>query len=140
MGRIWHIDLPWTKPPLSLNSTPTASMGARQGRAAKVKKVRKVGEDGATEAQIPRLALFTAVLHYYPGDNRDRDPMNLYGTVKPLVDGLIDAGVAVDDNRRYFVDTPPVIHDARPGERVGMMWLIVIDLGTAPIEQTEDPT
>ncbi|MGN7703499.1 hypothetical protein [Cellulosimicrobium sp. 22601] len=31
-------------------------------------------------------------------DNRRRDTPNLYPTIKPLIDGLVDAGVLVDDH------------------------------------------
>lgn len=125
--RVWSLPLEWTKPPLSLNDSPTISRRARMGRAAKVKRVRAHARDLALCAGIPRLERFTAELHYQPRDNRARDGMNLYATLKPLVDGLVDAGVARDDDRRHFVDTAPLIHDARRGE-AGRMWLVVRDL------------
>lgn len=127
----WTLPLAFTKPPLSLNDSPTMTRGARMARAAKVKKVRRHAYDLATGAHIPRLERFTAELHYQPRDNRARDGMNLYATLKPLVDGLIDAGVCKDDDRAHFVDNAPTIHDAKRGQP-GRMWLVVVDLGHLP--------
>jgi crossover junction endodeoxyribonuclease RusA len=126
-GAEWTLPLSFSRPPLSLNDSPTTTRGARMARAAKVKRIREEAAVRARAAGIPRLERFTAVLHYQPRDNRPRDGMNLYATFKPLIDGLIDAGVCVDDDRAHFHDTAPEIHDARRGE-AGRMWLIVRDL------------
>jgi crossover junction endodeoxyribonuclease RusA len=134
-AREWTLQLSYTRPPLSLNDAPTMTRGARMSRAAKVKRVRQEAATRALAAGIPRLEKFTAVQHYQPRDNRARDGMNLYATLKPLVDGLIDAHVCVDDDRSHFVDTAPVIHDARRGE-AGRMWLVVRDLSDEPGTQT----
>lgn len=36
-------------------------------------------------------------------DVRRRDPANYYPTVKAAVDGLVDAGVLIDDSARYLI-------------------------------------
>lgn len=46
-------------------------------------------------------AHLTAVVSF--GDNRRRDVANVYPTVKACVDGLVDAGLLLDDNDRYVV-------------------------------------
>lgn len=130
-AREWVLNLAFPKPPLSLNDSPTMSRGARMARSAKVKSVRQHGKDLATSAGIPPLARFAATLHYQPRDNRARDSLNLYATVKPLVDGLIDAGICADDDRNRCSTPEPVIHDAKKGEP-GRMWLVVVDLGELP--------
>lgn len=132
----WILPLAYTKPPLSLNDDPPASKGGRIAKTKRVRGVRQHARELAEAAHIPTLQRWTCVLNYRPRDNRARDAMNLYATFKPLVDGLVEAGVAAGDDRRYFVDTPPVIHDAITGEP-GRMWLEVIDL-TEPQQPTEE--
>lgn len=40
-------------------------------------------------------------------DRRRRDPANFTKTVKPIVDGLVDAGVWADDTPEYVTTTEP---------------------------------
>lgn len=123
----WTLTLAYTKPPMSLNDAPPASRGGRIAHSKRKAGIRKHAEDLARAAGIPRLERFAAVLHYQPRDTRSRDAMNLYGTHKHLVDGLVDAGVCVDDDDAHFTDRAPVIHQAKKGEP-GRMWLVVHDL------------
>lgn len=127
--REWRIDLPFATP-LSLNDR----MHWR-AKAKHTKAWRGVARDLAKREQIPLLDLFTVVLHYQPRDNRRRDVDNLIATLKPVVDGLRDAHVAVDDDTTHYRLSEPVIHLARKGEP-GRLWLIVIDLG----DQAQAPT
>jgi crossover junction endodeoxyribonuclease RusA len=41
--------------------------------------------------------------------NRRRDPANYYATVKPIVDGLVDAGLWPDDTPEWVTTTEPVL-------------------------------
>lgn len=140
-AREWVLPLAYTKPPMSLNDAPPASRGGRIAQSAKKAKIRKHACDLAVAAKIPRLERFSATLNYQPRDNRARDAMNLYATHKHLVDGLVEAGICIDDDDRHFVDVAPVIHSAKKGEP-GRMWLVVVDLGHLPGTQTalEIPT
>jgi crossover junction endodeoxyribonuclease RusA len=124
----WRIDLPYTRPPLSLNDSPTTSMGARHGRRELIKKGRADVGWQAIAAGIPALARFSATLHYRPARNAHRDALNLTATLKPLVDGLVDVGVCTDDDPAHYVGTEPMIHPAVKGEPGGL-WLIVQDHG-----------
>lgn len=133
-AREWTLPLAFAKP-LNMNDQPSISVGAMHARRKEVKAWRKHAKDLATVARIPRLERFTAVLHYQPRDNRRRDTHNLSRALKPLVDGLIDAGVCVDDDTKHYCGTEPVIHGARKGEP-GRLWLVVIDVGDLPGTQT----
>jgi crossover junction endodeoxyribonuclease RusA len=122
----WTLNLAYTHPPLSLNYRLN-----RFREAALKAQARVHAKNLAMRAGIPRLERFTAVLHYQPRGNQRRDTDNLIATLKPLVDGLIDAHVAVDDSPRYYTLTEPVIHRAKKGEP-GRMWLVVVDLSHTP--------
>lgn len=130
----WSLPLAFTKP-LNMNDQPSISIGAMHARRKEVKAWRQHACDLARAHHVPRLERFTAVLHYQPRDNRRRDTHNLGRALKPLVDGLIDAGVCIDDDTKHYAGTEPVIHDARKGEP-GRLWLVVIDLGHTPGTQT----
>lgn len=131
-GREWRIDLPFTRP-LSLNDRMHWRTKAKHTKAW-----RGVAYDLAKREQIPTLDRFTAVLHYQPRDNRPRDVDNLVASLKPLVDGLRDAHVAVDDDTTHYTLTSPQIHRARKGEP-GRLWLVVVELGDESGTQTALP-
>lgn len=88
------IRLPYTKPPLSLNDR----MHWRK-RAQIVKALR---------SYVGGMAIYMAPyrprhveLHYVPRDKRRRDADNLVATLKPCLDGLVDAGVIEDDTPEF---------------------------------------
>lgn len=132
-SRSWVLPLKFSKP-LSLNDR----MKWQQSHGLK-KQWRAEAKTQAREAGIPRLEGFTAVLHYRPRDNRHRDTDNLIAALKPLVDGLVDAGVAAGDDTRYYRLSEPVIHPASKPARPGCLWLVVVDLGHLPGTQTALP-
>ena len=121
----WTLPLPFTRP-LSTNQV----MGLHW---AKSRRLTQPWRDAAywlaIKHKIPKLGRFTVVLHYVPRKPGDavRDLDNLTATTKPLVDGLVAAGVCVDDNANRYTPTTPVIH-AASGEP-GRLWLTVTDLG-----------
>lgn len=130
--REWLLHLAFTKP-LSLNDRMHWQVKRKHTAAW-----RRHAADLAKSAHIPMLARFTAVLHYQPRDNRRRDTDNLIASLKPLVDGLVDAHVAAGDDAAHYCLTEPVIHPARKGDP-GRMWLVVIDLSHTPGTQTTLP-
>jgi crossover junction endodeoxyribonuclease RusA len=123
--REWTLPLAFTKP-LSLNDRMHWQVKRKHTAAW-----RGHARDLAVAAGIPILERFTAVLHYQPRDNRRRDVDNLVASLKPLVDGLRDAHVAVDDDTAHYRMSAPEIHAARKGEP-GRMWLVVRDLSDEP--------
>lgn len=42
-------------------------------------------------------------------DDRDRDPHNYFATVKPIVDGLVDAGLWPDDTPTWVTTVEPLL-------------------------------
>jgi crossover junction endodeoxyribonuclease RusA len=89
----WELVLPWTKPPMSLNDRMD-----RWTKARWTKTLRQTAWALAKQAKIPPLHEGCQVgLVYQPPDRRRRDEDNLFATLKPLADGLVDAGVVADD-------------------------------------------
>lgn len=106
--------------PLSLNGREHWRLKAQQ-----VKAVRETTAWLARAAGIPPLGLVRVDLHYRPRDKRRRDPLNLVATLKPVEDGLVDAGVIPDDTPDHLVPTMPTI-DA-PGHPPGL-YVVVTEL------------
>jgi len=117
--REWTIPLPWTSPPLTLN-------------ARKVKAVRMIGWVEARRWRIPELARCEVQLVYAPRDSRVRDEDNLVATLKPLCDGLVDAGVVPDDGPAFMAKPTPRI--AAP-QRPPALWLVVTELPALTVEE-----
>lgn len=89
----WDLKLPWVKPPLSLNDRD-----AHWAVTAKKKKdVRTTTALLARRAGIPRLETARVRLVWLVSDRRRRDRENITATLKPAIDGLVDAGVVEDD-------------------------------------------
>lgn len=117
--------LPWTSPPLSLNDR-----GHHMARARVVADVRRAVYLMARAHQLPQgLDHVTVQLHYRPERNGRRDPVNLIGTQKALVDGLTSGtkkhpgyGLVPDDTPQYVTDTIPIIHPAVKGQP-GQLWI-----------------
>lgn len=76
-----------------------------------VKEVRTVTAYLVAQAQVPTLSHISVELHYVPRDKRRRDPLNLVATLKPIEDGIVDAGVIPDDTPTYLTPVMPVIHE-----------------------------
>ena len=122
--RTWTLDL-GERPPLSLN-------GQRRNpytHARMVKQFRRLAWARACEAKIPRLGRVAVELHYAPRDRRRRDALNLVATLKPIEDGIVDAGVIPDDTAEFSQPTVPVI-DAPTGQ-LGRLYVIVRELQEA---------
>jgi crossover junction endodeoxyribonuclease RusA len=117
--REWVLDLTISKP---------LSMNDRAHWRVKAKQTKQVRVDAWTAAKdaVPALTRFTVELHYVPRDKRRRDPENLIATLKPFVDGLIDAGVAPDDCPPYYTTTMPVVDP--PNGKGGRLYAIVREL------------
>lgn len=99
MTRTWTIRLPYTKPPLSLNDR----MHWRK-KASITKDIRQYVLQTAWYV-IPACSAAEVELHYVPRDKRRRDRDNLVATLKPCMDGLVDAGVIPDDTPEFLTWT-----------------------------------
>ena len=110
----WTVTLPYIAPPLTLNQ--------RLHWAARSRLTRGLRESTAWLANLPALPSVHVVLHYRPADNRRRDPDNIVATLKPCLDGLVDAGIVPDDTPQFVSWSQPVIHPA--DKRLGpALWL-----------------
>lgn len=88
----WDLKLPWVKPPLSLNDREHWAPQAKKKKA-----VREASALLARQAGIPRLGTAKVRLVWLVSDRRRRDRENITATLKPAIDGLVDAGVVEDD-------------------------------------------
>lgn len=113
----WELVLPWTKPPMSLNDRMD-----RWTKARWTKTLRQTAWALAKQAKIPPLGRCEVVLLYVPRERRRRDEDNLTATLKPLADGLVDAGVVVDDTPDYMRKDPRI---ADPDPKQPRLVLIV---------------
>jgi hypothetical protein len=121
--RTWTMRLPFTKP-LSLNQT----VGVNRWRARdRTKPWRDTGIVFVQRYRVRGLGRFTVVLHHAPRTGHEKlDLSNYEGGLKPLVDGMVHAGLCVDDNANRYLPTDPVIHE--PTREPGRLWVVVTDL------------
>lgn len=117
---VYRIDLPWTKPPLSMNDRMHYMATARITR-----RIRSTTAWLAKEAKVPTGCEFVTVcLHYRPRDKRRRDEDNLIATGKACFDGLVDHGLVPDDTPQFMTKLMPLIHPAEKG-LPGSLWLTI---------------
>lgn len=62
-------------------------------------------------------------LHFFPGDNRRRDRINLALVHKAVVDGMVDAGLVPDDSPEFMDEMMPAIHKGKGVRR----WVLIIE-------------
>jgi crossover junction endodeoxyribonuclease RusA len=87
------VPLPYRTPPLTMNG--------RMHWAVKGRVTKQVRQDAWTLARalkIPPMGAVITELVWFKGDNRRADAVNIAATLKPLEDGLVDAGVLPDDS------------------------------------------
>jgi Holliday junction resolvase RusA-like endonuclease len=119
------VQLPWSKPPLSMNDRPH-----HMTRARLTKGMRRDAHMLADDSRLPRgLDRVQVALHYRPRDRRRRDSDNLMPVLKALCDGLVDYGLVADDTPELMTKLMPVIEQPEKGKG-GAMWLEIV--WTAP--------
>lgn len=103
--------LNFDRPPLTANDRHHWSKKARLTR-----NLRQYAAWEATRLRIPTYPRITVSLVWVVKDKRRRDGgENLTPTMKPLIDGLVDAGVVADDDQHHVIRIMPTI-DYRPTE------------------------
>lgn len=125
-GRIHELALPWATPPLTLNSRMHWT-----ARARVVAEVRQTVGWVARAHRIGRHETVRVGLIYTPATRRRRDSDNLAATYKPCVDGLVDAGVVVDDDDLHVVRCWPEIRPPDPS-RAGLVLTVAPGRGASP--------
>jgi hypothetical protein len=114
----YRINLPWPRPLLNHNHRIN-----RWARATITATIREDVWKLAKAAKIPPCDRITVQLHYAPGRRGKQDPMNWTATSKPAIDGLVDAGIVVDDDTEHVHEDTPKIHfPPEPGPRC---WLVI---------------
>lgn len=118
----WELQLPWSKPPMSLNDRDHYQVKRR-----KTAMIRNTTHLLVKQAKIPALRRCSVQLWYAPTDRRRRDADNLAPVAKACCDGVVDAGVVRDDTPDLMVKPQSLICDP---ERGGRLWLVVTDLSS----------
>ena len=115
---IARIELPYSKPPLSMNDRTHWRAKARITAG-----VRRATKLLAKSANVPTgLAHATGSLQYQPAATRKRDADNLVPVLKACCDGLVDHQLVEDDTPNFMTKLMPLIHPAVKGQ-LGTLWL-----------------
>lgn len=137
--RTWTLKLPWDRPPLSSNDRHANGIVERRKQTAASDAVTYLARSELRIGLQP-FERVTVELVYYPGDNRTRDPDNIAATLKPVLDGLVDAGVIPDDKARHVVRTSQRIvlrEDDPHGRKTAALYLLVEDATDLVLRQVE---
>ncbi len=93
-------------------------------RSRRTKDWREMTRDKALALHIPHLPGGRVICELRFSDNRRRDPANWAPTAKACIDGLVDAGVFVDDSHKYVVGPDMRIGQPVVGAMVGLQLFI----------------
>lgn len=89
---------------LPMNRSMMMSANARKHWSARhriTKYWRQLAQLLVKQNRIPALTSARIVVTFSFGDQRRRDSANFYPVAKAIVDGIVDAGVLVDDSDKY---------------------------------------
>lgn len=89
----WNVLVPFQDPPLNLNRKLQ-----HHERGAITARVRTAVTVLAKHLHLPLITRATVGLTWYPGRNVVADADNIAPSLKPMIDGLRDAGVFRDDD------------------------------------------
>jgi crossover junction endodeoxyribonuclease RusA len=118
-AREWLIPLPIEAPPLRDNQRLHWADKAR-----KTRQLRSYARLLANSHKVPPLDRARIVLHWQPAVRRTRDQFSIAPTLKPLVDGLVDAGVLCDDDSEH-ADLSCRIE---PVAKKAALWLVITEI------------
>lgn len=105
LGPSFTFVLDYARPPLSANDR--LHWGTR---AALTATLRQVAAWHAKRLRMPQYPVIRVTLVWVVKDRRRRDGgENITPTLKPIIDGLVDAGVVVDDDRHHVIRDMPFI-------------------------------
>lgn len=117
------LELPWDKPPLSMNDRPPHHMV----KANLTRMMRETAVILSKANNLPKgLEHVTVHLNWHPSDRRRRDEENPMPVVKALCDGLVDYGLVDDDTPEYMNKLMPTIHPHKKG-KPARMWLTITE-------------
>lgn len=116
------IILPLPSGLLSPNNT-VGSIGGRFAKAGAIKKYRKRACDVVENARIetaPWGKVSVKATFYFLRKSR-RDPDNATGSLKAAYDGIVDAGLVIDDDYEHMTRLPPIFLIDREWPRVELL-------------------
>ena len=107
----YEMSLSFQRPPLNMND--------RMHWAKKAKITKSIRQEVYIRAKAARLRPckhLTVRFFYRPRDKRRRDPANCISSQKPIVDGLVQAGLVPDDTAEYVTETIPTLVEPIKGQ------------------------
>jgi crossover junction endodeoxyribonuclease RusA len=99
------LQLPWPKPPLSLNDRHANQFAERRAQVKAHTEVVLVAAAARNAGRAKPFDRATVELIYYPGNNNRRDADNMAATLKPVLDGLVTARLLPDDKANHVLRT-----------------------------------
>jgi hypothetical protein len=123
-ARTWTMELPAGLGLLSLNGR---EHWAARNRAAQA--LKKAAWAMTVSAKVPRLERIGVRVLYDPPDRRRRDHDNLAATLKPLIDGIVAAGVVGDDDTGHVA--PPRCEITGTVYPRGRLRIVITEAGAA---------
>lgn len=134
-----RIELPWSKPPLSMNDASPASRGAVYGRAAAKREIQETLHLLGRGLRMPEGKRYLLVqMNYRVPDRRRRDTDNVTASSKPLMDALAGGSKRipglgiVEDDTPYFMGKPePILWPPEWGKQ-GKLWVDLWVADTPP--------
>jgi crossover junction endodeoxyribonuclease RusA len=95
----------WIALPVGMKLLNENDRDHRLKKAAAVRQIRHEAFEAAKTKRIPRLGRVRIRAVYHAPDNRRRDfnTGNWIPSIKPAIDGLVDAGVLADDSDKYVI-------------------------------------
>jgi crossover junction endodeoxyribonuclease RusA len=129
----WLIKMPFLRPPLSLNDRHASYHQERNLQRSLAHDVSIVARRAIQEGRLAECPRIAVELLYYPGNNGRRDADNIAATLKPVLDGLVDARVIPDDKADHVVLTSQriVLRRDDPHDRAeSECWIVVMDATT----------
>jgi hypothetical protein len=141
--RRWVLGLPYTRPPLSANRRQHWSPAHRDFREVR-DDLFYLGKRWAAAANLVGVGRADVTLIWYPGTNRRADSDNLAPTLKPILDGLVRAGVWADDASRFIRRTATEVctRNDDPDHRSDPRLVLVIEevmAGAGPGDSQQHP-
>lgn len=115
--RAWELDLPYRRPPLSLNDRMHWAVKARI-----TKDLRRLASVKARH--IPDLGRCAVELVWYVNDRRARDQDNPYPTLKALCDGLVDAEIVADDTHDLMTKNVRIVYVPKKERLAGLVLVV----------------
>ena len=101
-------------------NNPPGSIGGRMKKAASAKRYRRLAKEAALAEDIDSGPWNKATIQaaFYHKQERRRDDDNYTAMLKPAKDGLVDAGLLVDDDSKHLTTLPVTFHIDRECSRV----------------------